>query len=128
MPGSKIVRRRTEEANQQGWKCFWCEIPMTPAEKNVQGVAFPPTMVTLDHLFHKSDPRRQVPCRGEKRYVAACRSCNEKRGADDERAIGLAELRRRSTLGRKRRALQKTSNSIPVGPAEIAALLRHGAS
>ena len=45
-------------------------------------VTLPPycdTMVTLDHLFHRGDPRRLQPSRGKRRYVAACRRCNQRR-------------------------------------------------
>lgn len=65
---------------------------MTPIVK----MPYPDTMVTLDHLFHKSDPRRLLPCRGEKRYVAACRKCNSERGAEHDARLGIDELRRRS--------------------------------
>jgi len=50
---------------------------MTPP----QPMPHPETMVTLDHLYHRGDPRRGRHAVGnEKRYVAACRRCNSRRG------------------------------------------------
>lgn len=114
MPGNKIVRRRNEEAARQGWKCHWCQVAMTPVPVPfLKGGSYQPTMVTLDHLFHKGDPRRKNPPRsGERRYVAACRSCNEERGKAHERTIGRAELQRRS-----KRALQFGRQPLPLEPA-----------
>lgn len=113
MPGNKIVRRRNEEAERQNWKCWWCPTIMTPVPMPFQkGGTYPPTMVTLDHLFHKGDPRRKkAPRNGERRYVAACRLCNEERGKAHELTIGRAELQRRS-----KRALQFSCQPLPLEP------------
>lgn len=93
MGGKTIVRRRREEANRQGWKCHWCQIPMTEVPLMIPpGMVLPPTMVTLDHLFAKGDPRRRIkPRNGEKRYVAACFECNHRRGKEHEKTIFSSE-------------------------------------
>ncbi|HMH95645.1 MAG TPA: hypothetical protein VK577_03580 [Bradyrhizobium sp.] len=115
MAGSKITRRRNEEAKRQEWKCHWCQAAMTPVPMPPRkGEHYPPTMVTLDHLFPKGDLRRKNPPRnGERRYVAACRSCNEERGKAHERSFGKVELLRRS----KARALQYGRQPLPLEPA-----------
>jgi hypothetical protein len=91
LSGARLTKRRNQEAIRQGWKCYWCKGPMTQIPYGTgkrrfqKGDAYPLTMVTLDHLFAKGDPRRLVPPRpGEHRYVAACRRCNEERGKIDE--------------------------------------------
>jgi hypothetical protein len=115
MAGSKITRRRNEEAERQGWKCHWCQVPMTPVPPFRKDQRYLPTMVTLDHLFHKGDPRRKnAPRNGERRYVAACRQCNENRGKAHEITLGKAELQRRSKAGR---ALQYGRHPLPLEPA-----------
>ena len=114
MAGNKIVRRRNEEAKRQDWKCWWCEISMTPVPMPFKnGQLYPQTMVTLDHIYPKGDPRRKnAPRNGERRYVAACRSCNEERGKLHEKANGL---KRHSRL--KPRALQFDCQPLPLEPA-----------
>jgi hypothetical protein len=112
MTGNKMVRRRNEEAGHQGWKCYWCRVQMTAVPPYHHGLVYPKTMVTLDHLYHRGDPRRaSAPKSGEKRYVAACRRCNEERGKVHER-----------TMGSKRhpkapRALQFGRHPLPLEPA-----------
>jgi len=109
MPGNKIVRRRNEEAARQGWKCHWCKVPMTPVPPYKSGIAYQPTMVTLDHMFPKGDQRRRNPPRsGERRYVAACRLCNEDRGKAHEK-----DLKHRSGL----KSLQFGRQPLPLEPA-----------
>ena len=107
MGGNKMTRRRNEEAARQKWKCFWCPVQMTPVPPYRHGATYPPTMVTLDHMFHKGDPRRDtIPKNGERRYVAACRRCNEERGAIFE-----------ALRHHPRRALQKPPQALPLDPA-----------
>jgi hypothetical protein len=78
----KIARRRDEEANRQKWKCFWCPTVMTPVPSDAHLGKQPDTMVTLDHVFNKKDPRRRVPANGKQYYVAACNACNQRRGRE----------------------------------------------
>jgi len=113
MPENKIVRRRNEEAERQDWKCHWCKGLMTPVPPFQPGADYPPTMVTLDHMFHKGDQRRKNPPRsGERRYVAACRSCNEERGKVHEKLMGM---KKHSKL--RARALQVGRQPLPLEPA-----------
>jgi len=113
MPGNKLVRRRNEEATRQGWKCHWCKGPMTPVPPFEKGIVYLPTMVTLDHMFHKGDQRRKnPPSNGERRYVAACRLCNEERGKVHEKLMGM---KKRTKL--QARALQFGRQPLPLEPA-----------
>jgi hypothetical protein len=112
MGGRDIVLRRTQEANRQGWKCHWCKQPMTPVPSfppggPTVGQKYPPTMVTLEHLYGKNDPRRlRDTKRGEKRWFAACKACNERRGREHEKEFpSLAH--RLAMKARQRKAQQQ---------------------
>lgn len=77
----RLARRRQEEADRQGWRCYWCQVEMTPLPRCTKDGRPAKTAVTLDHLFARGDLRRLLwPKPGESRYVAACRKCNEQRG------------------------------------------------
>ena len=80
MATKSLQKRRSALAESQGWKCYWCETEMTPTKSETTGSG-PDSMLTLDHLFGRGDPRRVYhDDDGIIRYVAACRRCNEGRG------------------------------------------------
>jgi hypothetical protein len=118
MGGRYIVRRREQLGRRQKNKCFWCQCTMVPIppDNHIAGAPnrFPPAMITLDHIYHKGDPRRRTePKYGEQRYVAACFDCNERRGREHEAAMGRAELQRRA------KRPPRFTKSTPVSTAEI---------
>lgn len=87
---AKARKRRTECAVEQNWRCFWCGTGMISTRKGEDahnGLPPPSNMVTLDHVFNRSDPRRQHPVKGERRYVAACYVCNQDRGRRGESGL-----------------------------------------
>jgi hypothetical protein len=107
MGGRDIVRRRNEEAKRQHWKCHWCQVEMTPIPPDWP---HPPTTVTLDHLYGKGDPRRTSTRNGERRWFAACKRCNERRGKEHEKAfpseahaLAMKEHQRKAQRERARR-------------------------
>lgn len=51
---------------------------MTPWAKLGEVEAIPPSMVTLDHIYAKGDPRRQMAFH-DGMHVAACWRCNNDR-------------------------------------------------
>ena len=73
--------------------CHWCGRELVWFDPGPKCKAFPPNFATQDHLNSRvaSKPR---PPRGK--LVLACRECNEARAAEEERALGIAELRRRA--------------------------------
>lgn len=78
----KLLRLHAE----QHGLCKWCEKPCHlpgfagywRVNGNLGGKA-----ATLDHVYHKRDPRRQGP--GGNATVMACFTCNKQRGLEYER-------------------------------------------
>ena len=54
---------------------------------------------TLDHLDSRLSGNRFERDDGQPRTVLACRLCNEKRGTEEQVALGLPELHRRANRG-----------------------------
>lgn len=63
---TKAKRRRIAE--KQGWKCYWCGIPMCTIPNC-------PLQVSLDEI----KPRHNGGVARHGNYVAACRKCNSER-------------------------------------------------
>ncbi len=91
-----LRRRRTALYHQQGGKCHWCGCEMILLDP-APCIGQPTNLATVDHLYDRLDPRRQIPPSGpEQRWVAACRECNHKRGRESQSAQPIEDLRRRS--------------------------------
>lgn len=90
----RLKRRRMALFQQQNGLCYWCGCPMVPPPFKRWGA--PRNGATIDHLRDRTHPGRREPARGEQRLVAACRDCNERRGAETQRALGIDELHHRS--------------------------------
>jgi hypothetical protein len=87
---NKRKRDRRNLFEEQNKLCYWCDVPMILPEPYPSGGKLPKNLCTLDHLFDKTHPRRLVYIPGEKRYVASCWECNNKRG----RQTAAAEIDR----------------------------------
>ena len=75
---SEKRRRRLKLFIEQNGRCIWCGGKMQisiPAD----GI-LPKNACTIDHVFPKTDPRRNDSSYAGQRWVAACYSCNQKRG------------------------------------------------
>lgn len=71
--------RRIVLFQKQGGLCFWCKKPMEIFDQ--PGGRLPAHACTLDHVFPRSDPRRNnAETWSGQRLVAACFLCNNKRG------------------------------------------------
>lgn len=96
---AKNIARRREILWHRDPHCHWCG-RLTQLLSGKEGERmrriFPDDMATVDHLDTKLSGRRSPGGGHEERTVLACRVCNEKRAADEERNVGLAEIQRRS--------------------------------
>jgi len=79
MADAKRKRARAKHYEAQGGKCYWCGCQMyLPEVYPPEPKKVPKNLCTLDHMLHRFD--RGPGIIGA--YVAACLSCNEKRGAE----------------------------------------------
>ena len=89
---------------QDNCHCHFCGQPtvlvITPPEASrYQHFRHAPhfaTRATLDHLRSKLNSLRQQPCDGKKRIVLACYKCNQRRCREEQAALPIEELHRRS--------------------------------
>lgn len=91
--------RRAQLFKAQNGLCHWCSCQMVLVEGAAKRRKHEPNQCTVDHLRDRWDPTRSEPARGEQRYVAACRECNNRRGREREAAQPVGELRRRCGRG-----------------------------
>ncbi len=86
----KILKRLHAE---QAGLCKWCGKPCylhgDPARLRPSG-KLSGKAATIDHVYHRSDPRRREPG-GYNAVVMACATCNRKRGLEAETARRQAE-------------------------------------
>lgn len=83
---SSIARRR-----ERLWKvsphCHYCKIiTILPSSLSQEKLKRPPSnLATIDHVFHKLDPRRKIDCSKTGRRILACYGCNQKKGKKDNK-------------------------------------------
>lgn len=114
--GSSIALRAQRErlfAEQRGL-CHWCGQPMV-LFRGTGRESLPPDAATLDHLDDKWSPLRGT-FRGQRRRVAACRRCNERRSRDNQARMPTEEVHRRIQEGHARRRARHTAGE-PASPA-----------
>src|SRR5690242_8640627 len=90
-------RKRMARFIQQDGRCYWCrcDLVLTPPGKHIKNA--PPNTGTMEHLRDRFHPQRTERNQNrEQRLVLACRECNERRGAANQAAAGIEELRQRS--------------------------------
>ena len=96
-------RRRLIHLWLEDCRCVWCQqetfLILSPPNANgmMRHAPMHERQATLDHLDSRLSGSRSDRTDGQARTVLACRQCNEKRGANEEHALGLAELHRRSS-------------------------------
>lgn len=106
---SKRLQRRREKLFARNPYCHWCGVKLV----RVTGPKikyFPPNAATIDHLRSRLDPSRDGNGWGEIRTVLACRECNYKRGADEEKSLPIEVLRARSQRHPNNRERMETQN------------------
>lgn len=96
MASMSRLKRLRHRLHAKDPRCHWCKQVTVLIEAGPRHKHFPDNAATVDHLFSRWHPDRQRPNDGRKRYVLACRKCNNERGAAEERAAGIEELRRRA--------------------------------
>jgi hypothetical protein len=75
-------------AEQHG-RCHWCNAVMVLLPKGYNQKENPRNRATVDHLDDRWSPRRGTF--NERRHVAACWQCNNKRGAESLRQQMIAD-------------------------------------
>lgn len=99
---AKRRRLRARLFKAQGGICYWCPARMINPEhsglKGYTGERIPPLLCTTDHLDDRYTDERKRPLRDgeQRRKVAACWACNNRRSKERTAALPLAELHRRS--------------------------------
>lgn len=88
--------RRGRLFQKQGGKCYWCKCDMIDLDYTGRNGPIPDNACTLDHLRDRLDPERSRPGLFEKRWVAACRACNHKRGRDRLMSLPIEEQWKRA--------------------------------
>ena len=92
-------RQRDGLYRRQGGLCYYCAQPMLKDWQDAPHKSAPRNLATLEHLDSRLNPARGTRP-GEHRRVLACKACNEKKGYEAERALGVEALRRRSKKAR----------------------------
>ena len=87
MAGNKIRARRFDLWVAQRGLCWWCKCPtvLPPYEPKRAKGSVKPNEATLDHLYSRLHPLREVKT-GDRRYVMACWACNQRRGQEEHTA------------------------------------------
>lgn len=101
MTVGKKARRRLQLfqiAEEQGWRCYWCGWPIDELT------------ATREHLRHRSKGGSNARAN----TVAACFSCNKKRGSNDFPPSGYLLARRRH-LPRSLDGVRASSKRVRVG-------------
>lgn len=95
---------------QQGGKCYWCNCQMVlPRGGLPEDTA---NLCTVDHLRDRFDPKRSEPAYGEKRHVAACWTCNQRR-CSESLIANSEEHKRRCLAGQDRASLTSSQPTAP---------------
>jgi hypothetical protein len=93
LEGSKRARHRAHLFLEQGGRCFWCRCKMVLPRQTVSVSC--PNVCTIDHLYDRRDPNRATQhVYGERRHVASCFRCNQRRSSQSVEANN-EEYRRR---------------------------------
>ena len=99
----RIKRVRAMLFKKQGGLCHWCGVEMRIEGYEPKRGPPDPLLCTLDHLYDRYHPLRHCKhYRGERRYVAACWACNNRRSAEATAALSVQELRDRANKGGRR--------------------------
>lgn len=105
-PGSGLSAKQRQLIRwfiQQNGLCWWCRRPMCLV------VGFhvkdrPKNMATFEHMDSRLSPNRGDG-NWRKKNVAACRECNERRAASEQRRLPIEELHRRAGNGHAAKGL-----------------------
>lgn len=99
----KKRRHRLALFKKQDGICYWCPALMVDPLRSRQpqrvGTKPNPLQCTIDHLDDRYNPVRGAPGHIG-RHVAACWTCNNRRGQERTAALPLIELHRRSGRAR----------------------------
>ena len=82
----RTQRHREKLFREQRGLCFYCQRPMLLRNGHTDGAHMPGTLATLDHIIPISNGGAKAPTLNT---VAACRTCNGKRGTKDARLFML---------------------------------------
>lgn len=107
---SKRLRKQRERLWRTNPHCYYCgnltELPPHMQHLKNQKDHY----ATIEHIYSKYNPLRRTPnTTMEQRHVLACYKCNQEKARQDELAVGIEELRRRSGQHKspKKRVLNK---------------------
>ena len=93
------INKRRKIAERQGWRCYWCGQPVIDWVAR-RRVPTPDNAATIDHLHSRLSPERGKH-HGEYTLVVACNACNNRRGEEEQRALGIEAIRERSNGGKR---------------------------
>ena len=81
---SDISKRRKNLWNQSPL-CSYCNVvTILPSSLSPEELKRPPpNLATVEHVFHRLDPRRKFKNLKVQRRILACYSCNQKKGKED---------------------------------------------
>lgn len=80
-----VKRHRLKAAERQGWRCYWCGVPMKIHEHS-DHVSHPPDTLTAEHLTPRSKGGRNT----KDNIVAACLRCNQDRADNTQWTINAS--------------------------------------
>lgn len=77
-------------------QCFYCHEETVLMMRRKRQIKLRQDAATIEHLRSRLHPNRQEPAHGDVRWVLACHKCNHQRGREDEAALSIDELHKRS--------------------------------
>jgi hypothetical protein len=91
----RMVRKKATLFAEQNGRCHWCRGAMVMPDPEIPPERHPHNMATIEHLRDRWHPLRSEPNNSnQRRLVAACKRCNERRG----NRSNIKALSRRTSL------------------------------
>lgn len=93
---NKIAKQRRRLFSQNP-HCYWCgkKVRWIKYKKRYVG-CLPDDAATIDHLYSRLSPLRNIKAHGEVRHVLSCYKCNHERGRQEDQDLPVEEKLKRS--------------------------------